>query len=1117
MFKKVKREEIKVPASMNYLVDLRDFITQVGRKYGVSEQIINSFKMAIDEGGTNIIRHAYRDWEGYITVRLVVRDKSVTVSLIDQGHTFDPRNTKDPDLKRYVDIGKKGGLGIFIIRRLIDEIDYRKTVEGNELRLTKHRKTGNHPRIIIPSLGFSMRTKFSLIASGLLTLVIGVLFVINYLHQERGIHSRNINAGRALAQTVSHTSVDFLAESQTWELARIAAEVHRDHADLVREVFIVDTSRIIQGAYLTEKILDRFTVPDNAARISRHLLEYRLSGYGEVYDVIEPVIIKSNDTREEVGTVHVLLNKKYIVGLIHKARGRAVIYFFLILFGGYTGIFSLVYLTVSPFKKLSNWVKALGRDEVQDEMEFDPSDEVGEIAKAFSEITEKFRKSQEDLAEQERLQKEMQVAKDIQQTLLPSSFPEVEGFDIASYYEAAKEVGGDYFDFVQVDKDTLGIVVADVSGKGVPGSLIMTMIRTALRTEARGNKNAADVLAKVNDFVMNDMKRGMFVTVFYVILDSKKRTINYASAGHNPMILYRGKTRKSYYLNPRGFPIGIKLPDPSLFRKSIKSDKLKLQEDDILIVYTDGVTEAMDPQRECFGEERLLGAVRKYGVLKVEPMVDKIHDEITIFTGGQAQSDDITLVAIREKMTAEDVIFSRRKKLFDLVNKQEMSIKEACSITGVSKASYYKLKKRYEKDGVKGLKEEAPKTAIEEKHISIEDKAKIYDIIKKDPELGPKKISQELNTEAYENTAISESVIYAELKRERLNTSDLRKAYVERGSKGKRMKRPGTPFISIEGNIVISPEKSKLKPRIPVLDSEFETEQQEFDADDSAGYSSRSGETAEGRTADAADIPEEAGEPVEDILGGPLFSDNLLTDEFVLSGNEEGGEHSIEADTDDIFTTGFFEDIHETGDGEDDGHKELLEDPITSSVADDLFGEEVGGASDGSDKDMAEVYRPEESFVDMMKDLGFDRNTVLSGSGKPEKKQGESAVSELHVKRYIESGLWFYKQGLYNKAKDEFEKAIEEDPNYLEASQYLGDTLFRLGKLKQARDVYEQVRKLDPDNISVLENLGVILANQGDYKKAVWLWGEVLKLDPGRKDIIVRIKHIQKIIRQKYM
>jgi serine/threonine-protein kinase RsbW len=139
MFRKVIKEECKVPADIKYLGEMRNFVTHVGRKYGIPERILNAFKLAIDEAGTNIIRHAYRDWDGFVTLRMLIRNKDVTVSLIDQGHTFDLRRVRDPDLQRYVDIGKKGGLGIFIIRRVVDAIDYRKTVEGNELKLIKNR------------------------------------------------------------------------------------------------------------------------------------------------------------------------------------------------------------------------------------------------------------------------------------------------------------------------------------------------------------------------------------------------------------------------------------------------------------------------------------------------------------------------------------------------------------------------------------------------------------------------------------------------------------------------------------------------------------------------------------------------------------------------------------------------------------------------------------------------------------------------------------------------------------------------------------------------------------------------------------------------------------------
>ena len=121
----------------------------------------------------------------------------------------------------------------------------------------------------------------------------------------------------------------------------------------------------------------------------------------------------------------------------------------------------------------------------------------------------------------------------------------------------------------------------------------------------------------------------------------------------------------------------------------------------------------------------------------------------------------------------------------------------------------------------------------------------------------------------------------------------------------------------------------------------------------------------------------------------------------------------------------------------------------------------------------------------------------------------------LNRRRFLESGLWFYKQGLYSKAIEEYRKAIMVDPNFVEAQQCIGDTFFRLGQLDEAKDAYEKVRKMDPNNVNVLENLGVIFANRGDYKKAVWQWGEVLKRNPERTDIIDRIKKMQHVIRQR--
>ena len=1195
MLKRVIKEEVKVPADIGYLGQMRDFVTRIGRKYGVSERTINAFKLAIDEAGTNIIRHAYRDWEGFITVQMVIRDQTVTITLIDQGHTFDPNNVRDPDLQRYVDIGKKGGLGVFIIRRVIDEIDYRKTENGNELRLTKKRDTSPRRNVFLADVSLTMKTRFSLIASGILSAVILAVFIWNYLRLDDKILDANFSATRAIARSMAKSCLDPLVEEETWELARIAAEIQREYSPLLMEALVVDTLEIVQGAYYTDNfLLMPYPEPSDVVMRDDGVREYSLPRLGHVFEITERIANEASIEGRPLGNVRLLIDRAFIQEEISEARIRAFWMSALALVAGYVGVFVLVYMTMVPFRRLSKWVRELGQGEVKDEIEFDTSDEVGEIAQAFNEITEKFRKSQESLAEQERLQKEMQVAQEIQHTLLPSAFPDIEGYEIASYYEAAKEVGGDYFDFVEVDKDTLGIVVADVSGKGVPGSLVMTMIRTALRTEARGNKDAADVLARVNDFVIKDMKRGMFVTIFYIILDSKNRTLNYASAGHNPMILYRGITNKSYYLNPRGFPIGISLPDNSLFRKSIESDTLKLQAGDVLIIYTDGITEAMNPVREKFSDERFLTTIRTFGHLQVDPLVDKIRDDINVFTEGFAQNDDITLVAIREKMSADEVLFNLRSRLMRMVNEEGMTVKDACKTVGVSTSTYYKYKKRFEKMGEEGLKDKIARSEIEERHISIEDKAKIYDIIREHPEYGAKRICTELNTEKYGFLEMDSRRLYEQLVRNRLNTKELRQAFIERGTHQKRMKPPGTPMLTLDGHVIMESKVVKKMEGQDVVSGTMEEEKKK-----AVGFrvSQQSdeipvSESAPGEKLEKDSLLDSFLGFVEDEEGSKEdvekhaemdFQLDAQEAELVPSTEENASFSVLDEDFDiehaavDHEDDGLLEELGETGDDslfsvlnrcvasekeEDDTDDQDVTEAINEDVAAEI-GEEFDDLIEGlTDVDVERIeqdltYETDaqlerildvdgSDFFDSREDVVEDRISTSIGDDLFENEMGlsepgkedlfSSTLKEIdheededdevpalvggddHEKNEsFQAGLQYYKKGQYSRAVSEFQNVLESYPDYVDASQCLGDSYFRMGRMDDARKAYERVRKMDPKNVSVLENMGVIFANQGDYKKAVWLWGEVLKSNPNRRDIIDRIKKMQRVIRQRYI
>ncbi|MCG3153585.1 MAG: Serine-protein kinase RsbW [bacterium] len=838
MFKQIVKEELKVPAHIDYLADLRDFISRIGKKYGFSEKVIKNFKVAIDEAATNVIRHAYREVEGggFILIRALIKKNSLTICLIDQGKYFDPKHVQAPDLQRYVQIGKRGGLGIFMMRKLMDEVDYRKTEEGNELRLTKLRDGTRLRRSLakpiasaVKAIPFSLKAKYWLRTFGILLAVIAAGYFYSFFMLERAERETFLNTLRSVESQVTKAlreQPEVLDDMTGDAIVNLLSSLYRPYNNLLYDLVLVNEHDEIIGHNTTAALFLPYsksvspgeTVAEGIQLYQATGIANPSAGQTEVYDLTSVLPVK--DAGGGTKTLHVRGSAAYVRARISAQRWDQARFAIAVTVVAAIGSFLMIYMLMNPLRKLTEWIRRAGHGELGDEMDIDDSSEIGEIAQAFSEITSKFRESQKNLADQERLQREMQVAQEIQQTLLPSDFPELEGYELASHYEAAREVGGDYYDFVEVDKDTLGVVVADVSGKGVPGSLVMTMIRTALRTEARGVKDAAEVLTRVNKFVSGDVKKGMFVTLFYVIIDSKRRRLNYASAGHNPMILYRASTKKTYYLNPRGFPVGIQLPDEDLFRKSIESDTIQLMEDDILLIYTDGITEAMNSRRELFGEERLLKIIRDHGHLRVKPFVEMIKDEILSFTEGAPQSDDITLVAVKEKTSPEKEEL-RRAKQAHLAIHTGASIREACEAAGITTYAYYnKYKKDFEEKGFENFEIDT-ETSVEAKHIAIEDKIKIFDIIKNNPEFGAKRISEELNTEKYDFCGISENKIYDELVRSRLNTRQLREAFVARGMRSKRpMKPPGTPMLTLKGEVIITrppagepaPAESKAKP-----------------------------------------------------------------------------------------------------------------------------------------------------------------------------------------------------------------------------------------------------------------------------------------------------------------
>ncbi len=275
-------------------------------------------------------------------------------------------------------------------------------------------------------------------------------------------------------------------------------------------------------------------------------------------------------------------------------------------------------------------------------------DEVGQLAESFarmqSSLKEYIRKLTETTAAKERIEGELKVAREIQASLLPRifpAFPERREFDIFATMEPAKEVGGDFYDFFLVDQKTLCVVMGDVSGKGVPAALFMMIVKILLKNEALSAAGADEILTRVNAIVARDDQSAMFATVFCGLLDISSGTVTFANAGHNPPLLCRARQDPSFLEVNKGFVLG------PMEGVRYVSGTLVLSAGDTLLLYTDGVTEAMNVRQEQFGEERLKDALRAAKDKPVTEQLAFLRQQVRSFVQEEPQSDDITMLALR--------------------------------------------------------------------------------------------------------------------------------------------------------------------------------------------------------------------------------------------------------------------------------------------------------------------------------------------------------------------------------------------------------------------------------------------------------------------------------------
>lgn len=404
----------------------------------------------------------------------------------------------------------------------------------------------------------------------------------------------------------------------------------------------------------------------------------RVEGLGDFIHIYAPILAGV------AGFVHVGMDQGFIRAQIWATVVKQQLLMFAILVLSIVAAYIFVNRISRPLNQLADYTHSLAEQDfaaavdIPAEIEALPQkskDEIGKLAASFIDMERTLQRYLKDLKEttasKERIESELKIAHDIQMSMVPKTFPPFPDrpeFDIYATLVPAREVGGDFYDFFFIDESRLCFAVGDVSGKGVPASLFMALTKTMFRaTGGRQNATAATILARLNGEICRDNDSCMFVTVFCAILDVRSGEIEYSNGGHNlPYVLSNGVARA--LPNTGGMALGV--ADWANFH----AGRIVLNPGDRLVLYTDGVTEAMDRDDQLFSETRLETTLRGVNGLGTKEVIERIVQEVQVFTSGAPQSDDITMLVvgyIGPQKTAESTLSVQLKN--DLVELQRLN------------------------------------------------------------------------------------------------------------------------------------------------------------------------------------------------------------------------------------------------------------------------------------------------------------------------------------------------------------------------------------------------------------------------------------------------------------
>ena len=389
------------------------------------------------------------------------------------------------------------------------------------------------------------------------------------------------------------------------------------------------------------------------------LLEYRDWDTGAAGTLTVTTALKVGELYDRISAAEGSVGRTFAQGLLLVLFGIGALFLIIEVMALIAG-FALAKSLTGSVHELFIGTERVRQGDFTHKIAVKSEDQLGELAGSFNSMTASIEDLLRQAAEKKRLEEELRIAHEIQMSLLPQGPLLMPGLSVTALCVPAREVGGDYYDFLPLGDQRVGVLIADVSGKGTSAALYMAELKGVVLSLSETHTSPRDLLITANRIIANHLDARSFITMTYAVIDLRVRTMTYARAGHTPLIYVPGACgvpgpRQVQILAPDGMVVGLKLDNGEMFNRLLREETIPLRPGDLYLFFTDGITEAMNARDDCFGEARLGQLVEAHAHLPSDELRERVLREIAAFVGDAPQHDDMTMILLKVDEAAEAV------------------------------------------------------------------------------------------------------------------------------------------------------------------------------------------------------------------------------------------------------------------------------------------------------------------------------------------------------------------------------------------------------------------------------------------------------------------------------